>query len=356
MIRLVLILALSLGWLAACVGQEGIDRAADNVDVAGGLSSDSEGGIGGTGAPAREQILAGDDGAEGGIGGTGIFGTVTAFGSVVVNGQTIDIDDATVRSQTAIVGQKLPLTVGSAVIVEARSEGEAWMADRVTLFLPVVGPVTTVDPGAGTVTVMGTPVSLDDDTVLVDRRGYVDGKVIDLDAIEPGDRLAVSGLWKGGEVIASRIDRLEDEGPDSLRGLLLKTEDAATVGGTRLDDACCERLAAPSYVRLVGSFIDQRFQVDRTDIGSTLLFSEQVERLIVEAYLARDPDGQGFHLSGFGIPADQSSAAEAAPGVRSLFVGAYDEAFRIERSIALPGNRSERIGILRSLNDLAESD
>lgn len=356
MIRHVLSLVLSLGWLVACVSQEGIDGTAGNDDVIGSLSSDSEGGIGGTGAPAREQTLAGGDETEGGIGGTGIFGTVTAFGSIIVNGQTIDLNEAAVRSQTAIVGEELPLIVGSTVIVEARSKSGAWTADRVSLFLPVVGPVRAVDRDARAITVMGTLVSLDEDTVLIDRRGYIDGKVIDLDEIEPGDRLAVSGLWKGGEVIASRIDRLEDRGPDSLRGLLLKTEDAATVGGTRLDDSCCKHLAAPAYVRLVGAFIDESFQVDQADAGATLLFSERVGRLIVEAFLARDPVGDGFHLSGFGIPADPSSVIEVAPGVRSLFVGAYSDAFRIQQSLPLPDDRAERIGVFQSLDDLVAPD
>lgn len=351
----VLSLALMLGALAACADLEAPDRPAAGRDIAGTASSESEGGIGGTGAPLRERAIAGED-KEGGIGGTGIFGTVTAFGSIVVNGQTIDIDQAAKPSEAPLAGQDLPLTVGSAVIVEAHSDDGTWTADRVSLFLPVVGPIGAIDREAGVVTVMGTPVLLDDDTTLVDRRGYVDGKVIGLAALEPGDRLAVSGIWKGGEVIASRIDRLDDHGPASLRGLLLKTGDAATVGGTRLAEGCCDMIDAPAYVHLIGAYEDSRFRVEQADVGSTLLFGDEVDRLIVEAYLARDPDGVGFHLSGFGIPADRSSSVDATPGVRSLFVGAYDDRFRIERSIALPADRSAQIEMFQSLRDLAAPD
>ncbi|MEM8951602.1 MAG: DUF5666 domain-containing protein [Pseudomonadota bacterium] len=357
MIRRVLSPALLLGWLVACAGPERIDDVAGKEEVViATSSSESEGGIGGTGAPSRDKVLAVGDETEGGIGGTGIFGTVTAFGSIVVNGQTIDIDDAEEPSHTEMIGRDLPLTVGSTVIVEARPDAGGWTANRVSIFLPVVGPVSAIDPAARVVTVMGTRALFDESTVIVDRRGYIDGKVIAPDDIEPGDRLAVSGLWKGGEVIASRIDRLDDKGPDSLRGLLLKTEEMVKLGGTRLDETCCETLAAPSYVQMVGTFADDHFRVDQADVGSTLLFGERVERLIVEAFLARDPDGQGFHLSGFGIPADQSSAIDAQPGVRSLFVGAYDEAFSIQRSIALPGDASARINVFEALNDLAEPD
>lgn len=349
----VLSLTLTLGLLAACAGREGPESTSRSADVAETAHSESEGGIGGTGAPIREKALAGGDETEGGIGGTGIFGTVTAFGSIIVNGQTIAFEETDVRSAAAFAGQDLPLTVGSAVVVDARAANEAWVADRITLFLPLVGPVSAADPAEGVVTVMGTPVLIDDDTALVDRRGYVDGVVIGLEAIEPGDRLAVSGIWKGGEVIASRIDRLEDAGPHSLSGLLMGAGEAMSVGGTRLDQACCEGLTPPAYVRLTGSFDGGRFQVERRDAGSDLLFGEDVVRLIVEAYLARDPDGDGFHLSGFGIPADQSAAVDAAPGVRSLFIGAYGDAFSIRRSLALPEDRSRRIDFFRTLDDLA---
>jgi hypothetical protein len=356
MIRRVLGLTLSLSWLVACVGPERVGDVANNDEVIANSSSGPEGGIGGTGAPLRGEVLAGGDDTEGGIGGTGIFGTVTAFGSIIVNGQTIDIEEVEMSPHSGTIGQELSVTVGSTVIVEARSDAGAWTAKSVSLFLPVVGPVSAIDSDAGVVTVMGTRVLLDESTSVVDRRGYIDGKVIAPDRIEPGDRLAVSGLWKGDEVIASRIDRLEDEGPDSLRGLLLKTENAAMVGGTRLDEACCETFASPSYVELFGTFADDRFRIDRADVGSTLLFSEQIERLIVEAFLARDPDGQGFHLSGFGIPADQSSIIEETVGVRSLFVGSYDEAFSIQRSISLPDDTSTRIGVLETLDDLVQPD
>lgn len=351
-----LILAFALCWLSACAGQERIDRVNSSANIAQGTTSGSEGGIGGTGAPSRERQFVDIDEKEGGIGGTGIFGTVTGFGSIIVNGQTIDISDAAASSEESLVGRDLPLAMGSTVIVEAKSEGEGWVADRVSLFLPIVGPVTAVDREAGAVAVMGTPVLLSADTALVDRRGYVDGKVIDINLIEPGDRLAVSGIWNGGELIASRIDRLENEGPHSLSGLLLKVGRTAAVGGTLLDDVCCEQLEAPAYVSVVGAFMEGRFHVDRADAGSSLLFSSEVDRLIVEAYLARDPDGVGFHLSGFGIPADQSSSVNAMPGARSLFIGAYGDAFRIQQSVALPDDRPARINLLDSLDDFSELD
>lgn len=356
MTRLFLPLMFTLCLLTGCAGHEdGVPRGSGPA-ITAETSHESEGGIGGTGAPVRKQARASGDEAEGGIGGTGIFGTVTAFGSIVVNGLTVDFSDDVVQSPASIVGQDLPLTVGSAVLVEAGRMGEAWNAQRVALFLPVVGPVSTIDAASSVLEVMGTSIAIDDDTQIVDRKGAAIGETLDLDAIDAGDRLAISGLWKGGEVIASRIDRLNMEGPAGVSGLLLTSGDGAVVGGTVLAAGCCEGLDAPAFVTLSGRYQGNRFEVDDLRTGMQLLFSDRIDQLVVEAFLARDPDGQGFHLSGFGIPADQSATVAVEPGVRSLFVGRYDGAFSIRNSVPLPADRSARIETFRSLDSIAIPD
>ena len=354
MTRLIQALTLVLGLLlAGCADLETGDRAQDEGAMVADARHGGEGGIGGTGAPSRQQVTGRGDETEGGIGGTGILGTVTAFGSIIVNGQTIEFDDDDVVSQRASLGQDLPLTVGAAVIVEAEAERGTWLADRVSIFLPVVGPVSAIDREAQTIEVMDTPVVIDDGTIIVDHRGDADGATMAVDALKQGDRIAVSGLWKEGKVIASRVDRLEDEGLHSLRGLLLDLGNRTVVGGTALDADCCAGVQSPSYVNLFGAYQDGRFQVARIEAGATLLFGDRIDRLVVEAFLARDPDGEGFHLSGFGIPADQASSVTAEEGVRSLFVGGYGDAFTIERSIRLSEDKSVRAEALDALGNLA---
>lgn len=354
MTRLIQASTLVLGLLlAGCAGLATSDRVQDEGAEVAGVPQESEGGIGGTGAPSRQKVIARGDETEGGIGGTGILGTVTAFGSIIVNGQTIEFEDDDIVSQRSSLGQDLPLTVGAAVIVEAEAERGTWLAERVSIFLPVVGPISTIDQEGRTIEVMGTSVIIDDGTIIADRRGDSDGSTIGVDDLAPADRLAVSGLWKGGEVIASRIDRLDDGGPHSLRGLLLDLGDGPVVGSTALETSCCDRVQSPSYVNLFGTYRDRRFQVELIEAGAPFLFSDRVKRLVVEAFLARDPDGEGFHLSGFGIPADQASPVTAEEGVRSLFVGGYGDAFTIERSIPLSEDGSARTVTLDALGNLA---
>lgn len=335
----------------SCTDRETLDVSRDEGIFAAQRAPGSEGGIGGTGAPLGQRVDNGE-GAEGGIGGTGIFGTITSFGSIVVNGLTIDFDDDIVLPQASVVGQSLPLTVGSAVLVEAERSDGVWNARQIALFLPVVGPVSSINEAGGDLRVMGTSIIIDSDTEMVDRLGGAGNSPLDMKAIAPGDRLAVSGLWKGGEVIASRIDRLNADGPASLRGLMLGTGDSTVIGGTRLAPNCCDGLETPVFANLTGRYQDGLFEILDLQTGATLLFSDAVDQLVVEAFLARDPDGVGFHLSGFGIPADQSATLATEPGVRSLFVGRLDDTFLVQDSIALPSERGARIDLLRAFDGI----
>lgn len=345
MTRWMLPLALALGLLAGCAERE---TAIGDGAVAAGIGSSSEGGIGGTGAVADAARKLGDEDAEGGIGGTGIFGTITGFGSIFVGGLAIDFEPDAVISLDDVIGQDLPLTLGSTALVEAGRKGDRFEASRVSLFLPLVGTIEHIDPSSGTLEVMGTLVRTGGDTGLFDRR---DGDVdrLSIEALRPGDRVAVNGIWNGAEVIAARLDRLKAGEQASLTGLLLRDGDRFVVGGSVLADGCCLGLETPVFVEATGTYREGRFAPERLKIGATALFSEAVDRLVVEAFLARDPIGDGFHLSGFGIPADQSAVIETEAGVRSLFVGRYDRRFEIQSSRPLPEDESARIRTLQQL-------
>jgi len=349
MTRLVLSALLLLGLLSACADRSGRDLRV----VLGSPSSKSEGGIGGTGSPTRDKTVANGEDKEGGIGGTGIFGTVTAFGSIIVNGQAIAFNEEVIQPHPALHDKTPPLNVGSAVIVEARPEKNGWIADHMSSFLPLIGPVTSMDPAIGELSVMGTSVRLDKDAVIVDQQETVGNQAIGLELLSPGDRLAVSGIWKGGEIVASRIDRLDDNGQDSLSGLLLETEGGFILGGTKLRSDCCQGQSTPAFAQILGSYENDQFAAGQFETGAALIFSDDIDQLIVEAFLARDPVGDGFHLSGFGIPADQSATVAAPSDERSLFVGDYDRSFDIHHSLPLPEDPAAREGVLQSLGDLS---
>ena len=297
------------------------DRRADTTGQSGG-------GIGGTGVMADA--------------GPGVFGTITALGSIYVNGLHIELPAGLVTSGL-LDGTAAPLTVGQSVAVATARSGDALHARKVVEILPLVGPVEGVDLLQRRITVMGTPVRLERRTALLDRTGEV---ALPLAAIVPGDWLAVSGLWREGAVIASRIERLSARATARATGLLRVDGGAVRIGGTAISDA---NRAAPGFAAVSGAYRDGRLVAERIVTGADELFPAELDRLIVEAFLARNPDDPGYHLSGFGIPMNPASTVPATVGQRSIFVGRYDGSFLIERSFAVPEDATIRQGFLERI-------
>lgn len=157
-------------------------------------------GIGGTGI----------DSADRGIGGTGIVGTVTAFGSIWVNGHEIDLPaTATVR----VEGEPAtPAAVQLGNLVEVRiapARGSppgrtelGQIAAEVEIRYLVAGPISGL--GDGRLSILGQRIEMDRAVLGTDLRS--------------GAWVAVSGLRRtDGSIVAGRIDRW-----DSARGWLLR--------------------------------------------------------------------------------------------------------------------------------------
>jgi hypothetical protein len=320
--RLALLAAL-LGSIAACApATERVTRSAH-----------SEGGIGGTGLGPDE---------EGGVGGTGIFGTVTGLGSVHLNGLRVEVPE----------GVQVPdLALGDSVAVEAGRAGRALVARRVVPVTPLAGPIDRLDRAHRRLSVMGTPVVLDGDAALTDS---TTGATLDLGDVSVGDRLEVSGIWRSGAVVASRLERTQGAVAGHVAGLLTGGDAIRSVGGTAVDLACCTD-TGDGFAVVSGTYRDGRLVAERVDAAGTgALFAPTVDRLVVEAFLARDPDGAGFHLSGFGIPMDPASPVPPTVDQRSIFVGRLDGDFLIERSYGLPEGAAARRRALDRLGTAAE--
>ena len=288
--------------LAACAGPG--DRA---VRTAGSLDHDG-GGIGGTGVGPDE---------EGGLGGTGVFGTVTGFGSIRLNGLRVEIP-ADLSTQG--------LAVGDTVAVEATREGQELVARRLTPLHPLVGPIDRIEAGA--LSVMGTPVTLGDGAVLSD-------------GLRSGEQVEVSGIWRSGTVVATRVTRVGQGVQAQVAGLLLGQGPNRRIGGTAVDLGCCADTAA-GFAAVRGRYDGAALVAETVAAGTAELFAPRVRWLVVEAFLARNPADPGFHLSGFGIPMDPASPVPPTVGQRSVFVGRLDGDFLIERSYPLPEDAAAR--------------
>lgn len=94
-----------------------------------------------------------------------VIGTISAFGSVVVNGVRFDDAAASVSMDDAEVTRDR-LRVGMVVQVTGRLHADGTgVATRIQYHDCVQGPVTAVDTVQGTVTVLGQTVQVDDTTV-----------------------------------------------------------------------------------------------------------------------------------------------------------------------------------------------
>ncbi len=159
--------------------------------------------------------------AGGGIGGTGIIsrGTVSAHGSIFVNGTEFDTSNAVIIVNGEKVGTGdtvvlKHLDIGKVVLVEGTGDMDdiIAVANRVTYYDNVAGPVESIvdiDPTTKTIVVLGQRVILN---VLTKFKG--DAFVFA--TIAPNDLVAVSGLVDDTDAIRTTfIEKTGEFDPDN---------------------------------------------------------------------------------------------------------------------------------------------
>ncbi|MEM9176164.1 MAG: DUF5666 domain-containing protein, partial [Myxococcota bacterium] len=150
------------------------------------------------------------------IGGSGLFGTLTGFGSLCVNGRRVELEEAAPVRVDGVEAEASALAVGQVLRIETDVVDGRWSARSVAVEHAVVGPVTAREDAG--FRVMGQRVlwSAGDETVPA-----------------VGDRVAVSGLVRDdGAVVASRLDAAREDGPDLVRGIASSEGDAFRIGTT----------------------------------------------------------------------------------------------------------------------------
>ncbi|CAO3429992.1 DUF5666 domain-containing protein [Azospirillum doebereinerae] len=150
-------------------------------------------GIGGTGISVGDR----------GIGGTGIVGTVTAFGSVWVNGLRVDLPTSTAVRVEGVPADPSAVRVGHLVALTAASGGPTGLEARtLDVRYAVAGPVERLD--GATAIVLGQRVEA--------------APGVGRKPLRPGSWVAVSGLRRpDGVIAAGRVD-----GWDETKGWLLR--------------------------------------------------------------------------------------------------------------------------------------
>ncbi|MEO1000264.1 MAG: DUF5666 domain-containing protein [Pseudomonadota bacterium] len=269
---------------------------------------------------------------EGGIGGTGIVGTLTAFGSLQLNGLRVELDEATAWSDPFGSRPAGAVAIGMSLTVEATEVEGRLLARRVHVTYPLVGPVEAVEQGGAVLRVLGIEV----------RR--LDGAT---GGIGPGQIVAVSGLWRGGRVEADRIDPAPPASEAAVSGVFSAGDDGPRVGGVPIDGPAVADLPEPgSFVTVTGRWADGVLTTRRLILGRFTGAAGPLERLSIEGYLEPVATDPGYTISGLGHSFD--SAAELGPfaEARTLFEGPYTGTFDAATGAGLPQEFAARRAVL----------
>ncbi|MEM6679735.1 MAG: DUF5666 domain-containing protein [Pseudomonadota bacterium] len=272
----------------------------------------------------------------GGIGGTGIVGTVTALGSIVINGLRIELDDRTVVSDAFGPRRVEALGPGLSLTVEAERETSdgPLIARTVQLSHPVIGQAAAEGPTG--LSVAGVPVRL----------------LPGVGAPRPDARVAVNGLWEGDTVVASRLDPAPGAA-DVLAGAVDVV--AGQVQGRQVSGPAARFLPAPvAYVTLIGRAVPGGFEATSLVSGRFAGGITQLEQLVVEGYLRPVEGVPGVAISGLGHSMDAGVRLAGFDG-RTLLAGPYTGLFEPGLGVSLPEAAGERRDLLVPGLDLARA-
>ncbi len=153
-------------------------------------------------------------------------GTITGFGSVIVNGVTYDTSSATF-SIDGSTGTQPDLAVGDVVVVRGtiNDDGTSPTAASVTFDDAVEGPISAIDPDTQTLTVLGQLVRVDADTSFDDSISPAS-----LEGLSVTDVIEVSGFFLAdGSISATRIELKPAGGELELTGIV------ANIAGTTFE-------------------------------------------------------------------------------------------------------------------------
>jgi hypothetical protein len=142
-------------------------------------------------------------------------GTITAFGSVFVNGVRYDVSAASLKKNGHSVMQS-GLAVGEVALVQGQQDLQSGQgnASSVEVEDNVVGPIAAIDTMANQLTVLGQTVDVTANT------SFGEGiSPADLTGLAMGDAIEVSGFaGAGGVIAATRIARADPSEPLQVLG------------------------------------------------------------------------------------------------------------------------------------------
>ncbi len=284
--------------------------------------------LGGCGGSSGDTVA---DSDPGGIGGTGISsGSISAIGSIVVNGRRFDVESAEITIN-GVPRSEAALEVG--YVVDVRGDFDDGIAESVEFVPDLIGPVTDnqIAAGAdtGTLTVMEQVVRVTSTTIITNAAGA--------DGLVAPDRVLVSGFRDSRQaIVASHIRLLPDSGAfpeEQIVGTAASvSHDGFEIAGLRIDSA----FLPDNGERVIAS--------GTYNAGSVPLF--EADRVVPVDELRGDPDDE-IELEGIVEAFTELSSPFTVNGVTIDGSGAAIEGGKIGIDAEVEVNGSfDRNGVL----------
>lgn len=285
------------------------------------------------------EIGTGKKTPKGGIGGTGIVGTLTDFGSLLVNGLRVETDAATDVTDAFGTAKPEALAVGQNLTIEAATVDGVLIARRVRIVHPVIGTVERVDPSGLGGVVAGATVILEEGAI---------------GELSPGARVAVSGAWRDTTVIASRIDARSDNGPSVISGAIRQAAPGAPLTLAGVPIATGSKIPDPgTFVTATGLASSSGLLSAEIIPGRFTGAAGPLVDLSVEGYLEPAPTAPFYTVSGLGHSFDAAAKLAGFRDQRSVFSGSYEGTFVVQDALKLPETLPGRRQLLGQIaNDL----
>ncbi|MCP5207868.1 MAG: hypothetical protein H7A01_11730 [Hahellaceae bacterium] len=252
----------------------------------------------------------GSSGSPGGIDRGGVtIGTISGFGSVIVNGIKFNTDNANIFDGSDPTDESR-LDVGQVVMVtgDIDSKTSTGVASSIVLTTELIGPVTAIDATNQTVTILGQLVQLNNDTLF-------DQENASIDSLKIGDYLRVYGLRASSEIVASRLEHETDMMNVDVRGKIESldlnlqrfeiNEQVIDYSMVSLDDLTKRALQDGLFVRVTATTLLEGVVLAEVIINETDRFKlEEKTDVELEGVIDSSPGAGEFLLSGYRVKFD----------------------------------------------------
>jgi len=157
--------------------------------------SNIDGGIGGTGIDNLEIVFESEK--EGGIGGTGIIGTITDFGSIIINGIRINyLDNQNIKTAFGIK-KGSDLKIGQVVNLTVKKSGNEIFAENISTQTLLYGKIQYIN-------LLEKELIINDEKIkILDNKTYNKNY---LPGLKIGDKVSVSGFRGYDKIYSSLIE------------------------------------------------------------------------------------------------------------------------------------------------------